>query len=94
MTVARDMDPPLTALARLRVALAQDPACRSHVAVLGACLATLEDCSERAEALDRAALPPHFLKQRVPLFDELRGGSVVSLMEARLARETARRARL
>lgn len=94
MTIASDMDPPLTALARLRVLLARDPACRSHVEVLGACLATLEDCRERAAAQDRSPVPHHWLPQRVPLWDELRGGTVVSLIEARQARETERRARL
>lgn len=94
MSIATDMDPPITVLARLRATLAQDPACRSHVELLGACLVTLEDCRERAEALDRTAVPQHWLPQRIPLFDELRSGAVVSLMAARQARATERRARL
>ena len=94
MTIARDMDPPLTALSRLRASLAMDPACRAHVELLGACLITLEECRERVMAAERCAVPEHWLPQRSMTWDDARAGKVVSLMAARHARDVARRAAL
>jgi hypothetical protein len=104
MTIAADMCSALTALARARAALAMDPACRSHVAVLGACLDALEDCRERAEALERAAipapapatlsLPPHMCRQGDPTALALASGRVVSLDAARARRAAMREALL
>lgn len=99
MTIASDMCAALTALARARAALAMDPACRSHVAVLGACLDALEDCRERAEAMERAAalaapapavLPFHHLPQRAATVAD----GVVSLDAARARRAAMQEGRL
>lgn len=98
MTIASDMCSALSALARLRAALAQDPAIRSHVAALGACLDALEDCRERAAELERAAMPPpirvaipaHHLPQRAAGPAD----GVISLDAARAQRAAMREVRL
>lgn len=99
MSIASDMCAALTTLARARASLAMDPACRSHVQILGACLLALEDCRERAAEMERAAapapsLPRHMLRQAAPDRATLDAGRVVSLDAARARRAAMQGARL
>lgn len=83
MTLAADMDAPLTGLMRAAALLFERPDLRDRII---ACVAALEDVQQRLCALERNPVPEHWLSQRPPGRDDMQGGVVVSLMEARLRR--------
>lgn len=94
MTITRDMHAALTLLARVRVALAQDPAHGTAFASLSSVQAVLEDCRQRIEAIEQGPVLPHWRPQPAPTFADLQSGRVALLTEARQARAVAKALRL
>ena len=94
MTIARDMCAALTLLARVRVALAQDPAHGTAWTSLTTVQAALEDCLQRVEVVERRPVGPHWLPQMPPTGQDVQSGRVVLLAEARQARAVTKALRL
>jgi hypothetical protein len=92
--IVDDMCPALTLLARVRVALSQDPAHGTAYASLTTVQAVLDDCRQRLEAMERGPVPRHWRGQHPPTFADLQAGRVVLLAEARQARAVAKALRL
>lgn len=87
MTLAMDMDAPLTELMRTAALLAERPDLRERII---ACVAALEDVQQRVCTLEHNPVPKHWLGQRPVGEADAQAGVVVSLMDARLRRLGAR----
>lgn len=86
MSITSDMDHTLTALARVRAALAMDPSCRSHAEALHACALVLEECLERIGVMERGAVGAQHGDIAA---EDMASGRVVPLAQARRQRAIA-----